>query len=144
MIFDFFVKNGPENLNPDELDLNIICCFSLALKTDLESHLFRLTPQLFEALWRNKYSLVQFTKQEVIIFEALNFNTVFRTYQQIMESLFLQSTYMSLNNRNQKTFQDITMIFLLCSVCVIDNLDQKPDSLCFAVLIYSIEKAFEC
>lgn len=34
-------------------------------------------------------------------------------------------------------------MFLLCSICNINNLDHKPESLCFAVMIYSLQKIFE-
>ncbi len=37
----------------------------------------------------------------------------------------------------------MSQAILLCSICVLDSLDQKPETLCFAVFVYSIEKAFE-
>lgn len=39
--------------------------------------------------------------------------------------------------------QEMSQAILLCAICVLPNLDHNPETLCYAVFVYSIEKAFE-
>lgn len=57
MIFDLFVKNNTEKDAQKHIDLYMACCFSLAVKTDMEEVAFQIRENFYKRILGNRYSL---------------------------------------------------------------------------------------